>query len=286
MTKQEFSALCAAGPVLLDGATGSNLMASGMPRGVCTEAWILEHPSVLLALQRGYVEAGSQILYAPTFTANAVYLGQHGLADQLEEINRRLVALSRQAAGQALVAGDMTTLGQPVGPEGCDSHLYEVYTRQAKALVAAGVDLMVVETMLGCGETVAALEAISAVCDLPVVCTLTIEADGRTYFGDDAVETGQTLAALGAAAVGINCSCGPSSIAPTIRRLREAVEIPIVAKPNAGMPTIGPDGQTHYDLSPQEFARQMRSLRQTGATLLGGCCGTTPAHIRALRTIL
>ena len=148
------------------------------------------------------------------------------------------------------------------------------------------MDLIVVETMLGCGETVAALEAISAVCDLPVVCTLTIEADGRTYFGDDAVETGQSLAELGAAAVGINCSFGPAGIEPTIRRLREAVSIPVVAKPNAGVPAIGPDGQAHYDLPPQDFARQMQSLHQAGATLLGGCCGTTPAHIRALRTIL
>lgn len=158
MTRTEFRALTDQ-PLILDGATGSNLMKAGMPRGVCAEKWNLEHPEVIMNLQRAYVQAGSQIVYTPTFTASEPYLSQHGLADQLEQINAKLVALSKQAAGgKAFVAGDMTTVGKPDVPY---EVLLSVYTRQAAALRDAGVDLFVVETMMGLEETMAALEACS-----------------------------------------------------------------------------------------------------------------------------
>lgn len=275
-------------PVLLDGATGSNLMAAGMPRGVCAEQWVLTHPDILQHLQRQYVQAGSQVLYAPTFTANSYYLRQHGLEQDTEQLNRELVALTRAVDANVCVAGDMTTLGQPVSADGpmTDAFLFEVYTRQAKALEAAGVDLFAVETMLGCTETAVAVEAIRSVSQKPVLCTLTVEADGRTFFGDDAVETAQVLQTLGVDAVGVNCSCGPAGLVAVVRRLHQAVPLPIVCKPNAGMPTIGNDGAAHYDLTPAEFARQMLEIRAAGAAILGGCCGTTPAHIRALHEAL
>ena len=157
MTREEFAARLAEAPLLMDGATGSNLMNAGMPRGVCAERWILEHPQPLLALQQQYVAAGSQLLIAPTFTANRIYLAQHGLEDQVASLNAALVALSRQAAGgKALVAGDMATLGRA---DLSYETMLEVYTEQAQALNAAGVDLFVVETLMGHEEAVAALEA-------------------------------------------------------------------------------------------------------------------------------
>ena len=210
------------------------------------------------------------------------------IPELLQKVDEGKIALTRAVDANVCVAGDMTTLGQPVSADGpmTDAFLFEVYTRQAKALEAAGVDLFAVETMLGCTETAVALEAIRSVSQKPVLCTLTVEADGRTFFGDDAVETAQVLQTLGADAVGVNCSCGPAGLVAVVRRLHQAVHLPIVCKPNAGMPTIGNDGAAHYDLTPAEFARQMLEIRAAGAAILGGCCGTTPAHIRALHEAL
>lgn len=287
MTKEEFRALTRQ-PVLLDGATGSNLIAAGMRRGACPEQWMLTHRQAVLELQRGYAAAGSQIIYAPTFTANRHYLAMHHLAEEHDRINQELVALTKSAAGGALVAGVMTTLGKSLAPVGSitDTELFEIYTAQARALCLGGVDLFVVETMLGCAETVIALEAVQGVCKLPVMCSFTVEADGRTYFGDDAVEGAQTLAAMGASAVGVNCSGGAAQILSVVRNMVQAVELPVLAKPNAGMPEILPDGTAHYDMTPARFAAEMAPLLAVGVRLVGGCCGTTPEDIRALAALL
>ena len=285
MTKQEFLALCADGPVLLDGATGSNLMKRGMPRGVCTEAWICEHPEVLLSLQRDYVAAGSDILYAPTFSANRYSLRRHGLEDRLGELNRRLVSLSKEAvAGNALVAGDMTTTGEPLEPVGRMSYgkLFSIYEEQITALLEADVDLLVVETMLSVEETAVALEAARSLCDLPVLCSLTVQADGKAYFGGDCVEAVQTFSELGAAAAGINCSCGPEQLASLVRNMKAATSIPLMVKPNAGMPEINDAGEAVYSMKPEDFADHMQKLVALGANVIGGCCGTNPSFIAAL----
>lgn len=187
MTKTEFAGFIREhGPVILDGATGTNLMEAGMPIGVCPESWVLENPQVLLELQRRYVEAGSHIVYASTFTGNRIKLEEYGLQERLEEINTQLVALSRQAVGdQALVAGDMTMTGQQLFPMGelLFEELVEVYKEQASVLAKAGVDLFVVETMMSLQECRAAVIAIREVCDLPIMVTLTYNEDGRTLFG-------------------------------------------------------------------------------------------------------
>lgn len=288
MTKEEFFALCAEGVVLLDGATGSNLMKRGMPRGVCAEAWIEAHPEALLELQREYAAAGTQILYAPTFSANAFSLGRHGLAERVTELNARLVALSRSAAGNAAVAGDMTTTGIPLEPLGSMTYgtLFELYAQQAQALAEAGADLLVVETMLGIDETAVALEAAQSVCELPVMCSLSLQSDGTAYFGGGCVEAVQTLQELGACAVGVNCSFGPEQLLAPVRNMKAAARIPLLVKPNAGMPVITERGEAVYPMKPEEFARQMKRLVAVGAALVGGCCGTTPAHIAALKTAL
>ena len=286
MTRSEFQALLREGTVILDGATGSNLRASGMPVGVCTEQWVLEHPAVLQDLQRAYVDAGSQIVYAPSFSANRLSLAMYGLEDKLAEMNRALVQLSRDAVGgRALVAGDMATCGKPVDVEGGVSYdeLIEVYREQAQVLVDAGVDLIGLETMMGVTECSAAIEAIRSVCDLPVMCTLTLDAVGAAYFDGDAEQAAQTLPALGADAIGVNCGQGPELYVSVIQRMRMHTDLPLIAKPNAGLPVIQSDGSAVYGMSPGKFAREMEKLKKAGANILGGCCGTTPEHIRMLK---
>ncbi|MBP3634115.1 MAG: homocysteine S-methyltransferase family protein [Oscillospiraceae bacterium] len=277
MTKEAFRNL---GTIILDGATGSNLMKAGMPRGVCAEKWILDNPHAIVSLQKAYAQSGSHVVYAPTFTASAPYLAQHGLDDQLEEINRDLVALTRSAVGeQVLVAGDMTTVGKP---DLSYEYLLEVYTRQANALRDAGVDLYVIETMMGLEETMAALEACTMAADLPVMCSFSVTADGMLYFGGSIYDAAPQLEGFGADAVGINCSCGPDQMAAVVRTLAQSLHIPVIAKPNAGMPAIDDLGNAVYSMGAEEFAQGMLELKAAGASVLGGCCGTDPSYIRAL----
>ena len=296
MTKEEFQKLTQ-NVVLLDGATGSNLMASGMPRGICTEAWIMDHKAVLQNLQKAYVEAGSQIVYAPTFGGNRYSLGLHGLQDKLEEMNHALVNISReafkykvlQAVGHSVyVAGDITTTGKMMEPAGDLTYemAYEAYCEQIKVLEDAGVDLIAAETMINIEETLAALDAAASVSSLPVMCTMTVEADGSIFSGGNAVEAAIALEGAGAVAVGINCSVGPDQLVSVVRNIKENVSIPVIAKPNAGMPTIDEQGNAIYNMNAQNFAEHMKVLIENGASVVGGCCGTTPEFIREVNKIL
>lgn len=286
MNRQEFQALIKDKLIFLDGATGSNLQKKGMPAGVCPEQWILEHRDIMIELQRDFVSAGSNIVYAPTFTANRIKLKEYGLEEQIGQMNRDLVALSREAVGgKAYIAGDLTMTGEQLSPMGkLDfEELIEVYKEQIRYLYEAGVDLLVIETMMSLQETRAAVIAAKEVCDLAVIATLTFEADGRTLFGTDAATAAVVLESLGVAAVGTNCSTGPDKMVDTVRRMAEVTSIPIIAKPNAGLPSLDGEGNTVYDMGAEEFGRHMRDLISAGASVIGGCCGTTPAHIRAAR---
>ena len=284
MTKKEFRDFVNKGPIILDGATGTNLMAAGMPIGVCPEAWILEHKEVLLNLQRGYVEAGTNIVYAPTFTGNRIKLEEYGLADRITEINTELVRLSREAVGdKALVAGDMTMTGQQLFPLGelMFEELVEVYKEQASILDKAGADLFVVETMMSLQECRAAVLAIKEVSDKPVMVTLTYNEDGRTLYGTPPEAAVVVLQSLGVDVIGINCSTGPMEMIEPVKIMAEYATIPILAKPNAGLPELV-DGETVYRMTPEEFAEAGAALVEAGAAIVGGCCGTTPEHIAAL----
>ena len=288
MKRSEFSEWCRAGVRLLDGATGTNLMRAGMPRGVCTEQWVLEHPQTILKLQREYAAAGSEVLYAPTFCANRYALKDYGLEERLHTMNVALVQLTRRAAGAGvLVAGDMTTLGRPVEEDGAHSYqaLLRVYREQAEALLDGGVDLFAVETMMGVTESMAAVEAIRSVCDLPILCTLSVQSDGKAYFDGNAAEAAASLEELGADAVGVNCASGPDQLESVVRMMKNACALPIAAKPNAGLPVMTEHGEAVYPMDAQQFAEAMERLVQAGASLIGGCCGTTPEHIRALRRL-
>ena len=284
MTRQEFRELWRAGTVILDGATGTNLQAAGMPVGVCPEKWILENRQILLELQKEFVRAGSQILLAPTFTANRLKLADYGLDGDLERINRELVALTRAAAGDtALVAADMTMTGRQVVPLGDLSFeaLVDIYKEQARVLADAGADLFFIETMMSLQETRAAVIAVRETCDLPVMASLTFEADGRSLFGTTPEAAVTVLQSLGADAVGMNCSTGPEGMLDNLKKMAAAASVPLIAKPNAGLPQLV-DGKTVYPAAPEEFAEAAKSLVEAGASLVGGCCGTTPEHIRQM----
>ena len=271
---------------LMDGATGSNLMKAGMPRGMCTEQWVLEHPDAILALQSAYKAAGSDMVYAPTFCANRIALSGYGLQDDVSRMNRELVALSKKAVGSGvLVAGDMTTTGKPADPEDSDGYqqLLDAYREQAGALISGGADLIGVETMMGVNECVAAIEAIRSLGDIAVICTLSVQSDGKCYFDGSVFEAAELLEALGADAIGVNCSTGPDQLESVIRTLKNTCTLPIIAKPNAGMPKISDSGEAVYSMEAGEFARHMERLVEAGASLIGGCCGTTPEFIEALR---
>ncbi|MFQ6806707.1 MAG: homocysteine S-methyltransferase family protein [Lachnospiraceae bacterium] len=240
-------------------------------------------------LQRAYVEAGSKIVYAPTFAANRISLANFGLESQAEQLNTRLVKISREAVeGRAFVAGDLTTTGQLMEPKGDMTYekLYHAYQEQVRALADAGADLLVAETMLSVEETIVALDAAQSVCQLPVMCTLSLEADGTAMYGGNAVEAVVTLQEMGAAAVGLNCSVGPDQLESVIRNMKEAATVPVIAKPNAGMPSINEKGEAVYSMNEDDFARYTKILVEAGAGIVGGCCGTTPDYIRKLAQIL
>lgn len=283
MTKEEFQNLAKQRPIILDGATGSNLMKAGMPRGVCTEQWICENPKPLQELQRAYEKAGSQVVYAPTFSANRISLKNYGLENQVAELNKALIEISRTAVGsQVLVAGDLTTAGKQEIPY---EELLEAYREQIVVQTQEGVDLLVAETMLGVTECMAVLDAAASVCSLPVMCTLTVESDGSLFFGGNIYEAVETLEEMGADAVGINCSTGPDQLLSVVENMRKRVSIPLIVKPNAGMPIINEQGQPVYSMGAQEFADCMKRLVQAGADIIGGCCGTTPEYIEKLHNI-
>lgn len=287
MNRQEFLEFCNNRIVFLDGATGTNLMKAGMPAGICPETWILDHKDVMLELQKAYAEAGSDIVYAPTFTGNRIKLSDYGLSDRIREINTELVQLTRSAVGnKVLIAGDLTMTGKQLRPVGdLDfEELIEVYKEQISILESAGVDILVVETMMSLQECRAALIAAKEITDLAVMVTLTFEADGRTLFGSDPMAGAITLEALGAAAIGANCSTGPDKMVHIIRDMASVTNIPIIAKPNAGLPKFTEDGSTEYDMDRDTFVTEINKLVRAGASVIGGCCGTTPDFIRGLKT--
>ena len=288
LTREQFHQKIKEGIRFLDGATGSNLMKAGMPRGCCTESWVLEHPDALVSLQREYAQAGSQILYAPTFQAQPIALQKEGLEKQTEAINARLVALSKSVSPDVLVAGDLTTLAtftDSWDPENFDL-LVDNYRRQISGLLQGGADLLAAETLLYPQEAEAILTAAELEGAGAVMYSFTMQPDGSLFSGMDAGPVLRELEEAGAAAVGFNCVAADMMTPYLVSKLRRAVKGPILCKPNAGIPVIGEDNLPHYPMEPKEFADICAQCSQMGATLMGGCCGTTPAHISALRQAL
>ncbi|MBE5941699.1 MAG: 5-methyltetrahydrofolate--homocysteine methyltransferase [Lachnospiraceae bacterium] len=291
MTKEQFRTLIQQKIIVMDGATGTNLQKTGMPIGVCPEEWILEHPETLIALQMDYINAGSNIIYAPTFSGNRIKLAEYGKENALEAINTKLVELSKEAVAKtgyrAYVAGNLTMTGRQLYPIGTMTleELIDVYKEQIACLVKAGVDLLVVETMMSLPEARAALIAAKETCDLPVIVSMTFNEDGRTLYGTTPEAAVVTLQSLGADAIGVNCSTGPEEMIPLVERMVSYANVPIMAKPNAGMPELV-DGETVYAMTPEQFAEHGRNLVLAGASMIGGCCGTTKEHITALSQVV
>ena len=285
LTKEQFHKLLDNGPLLLDGATGSNLQKSGMPRGCCTEEWVLANPDVLVALQREYAKAGSNIIYAPTFQAQPIALERVGLHRQTEAVNAHLVALSRSAAPDALIAGDLTTLAtfmDSFDEENFDL-MVENYRRQIAGLLEGGADLLAAETLMYPLEAEAILTAAELEGAGAVMYTFTMQSDGSLFSGRDAGPVLRDLEQAGAAAVGFNCVPADMFTQGLVSKLRRYVKGPLVCKPNAGIPVIGEDGLAHYTMEKEEFARITKDCFDAGAGILGGCCGTDPGYIARLK---
>ena len=288
LSKKAFQERLQAGPLLLDGATGSNLRAAGMPRGCCTEQWVLEHPQPLVDLQRRYAQAGSRVIYAPTFQAQPIALEAVGLAEQTEAINEKLVKLTRSVSDDILVAGDLTTLAvftDSFDPDNFDL-LVENYRRQIKGLLNGGADLLAAETLMYPLEAEAILTAAELEGAETVLYTFTMQPDGSFFSGRDAGPVLQELEQAGAAAVGFNCVAADDSLPGLVSKLRRYVKGPLVCKPNAGMPVIGEDQIPRYPMEPEEFTRLVLSCRDMGASILGGCCGTDPGFISHLHNAI
>ena len=288
LTKEQLHEKIAAGVRFLDGATGSNLMKAGMPKGCCTEEWILANPDSLVALQRSYAEAGSQIIYAPTFQAQPIALERVCLDKQTESVNAQLVALSRSAAPDCLIAGDLTTLAaftDSWDPDKFDV-LVENYRRQIRGLIDGGADLLIGETLLYAQEAEAILTAAELEGAGAAMYTFTMQADGSLFSGAEAGPVLRSLEEAGAAAVGFNCVAADMMTPYLVSKLRRCIKGPLICKPNAGNPVIGMDGTASYPMEPAEFAGIVSDCAKMGAALLGGCCGTNPDFIRVLQKAL
>ena len=287
LTREEFQALAANG-LLLDGATGSNLQKMGMPKGCCTEQWVLANPQALTDLQRSYAQSGSNIIYAPTFQAQPIALERVGMAAETEKVNAQLVALSRNAAPDCLIAGDLTTLAafcESWNPDNFDL-LVENYRRQIRGLIDGGADLLAAETLLYPQEAEAILTAAELEGAGAALYTFTMQPDGSLFSGMDAGPVLKELEKSGAAAVGFNCVAADRMTPYLVSKLRRYVSTPLVCKPNAGVPVIDETGTPQYSLPAEAFADILVQCHQNGAAILGGCCGTTPEHILATKKLL
>ena len=285
LTIEQFHKKIAEGIRFLDGATGSNLQKAGMPKGCCTEEWVLNNPQPLVELQRAYAAAGSNIIYAPTFQAQPIALERVGLADRCEKVNADLVRLSRSAAPDCLIAGDLTTLATLCDSwdEGNFDLLVENYRRQIAGLLEGGADLLAAETLMYPTEAEAILTAAELEGASCVMYTFTMQPDGSLFSGREVGPVLRELEENGAAAVGFNCVAADMMTPFLISKLRRCVKGPLVCKPNAGVPLIGADGIPVYPQTPDEFAAIVKQCHENGASILGGCCGTAPEFIAAVK---
>lgn len=284
MDKVQFKKLVSQKIQILDGATGTELQKRGMPTGVCPEQWVIENPNAIKEIQKAYIDAGSNMIYTCTFGGNRVKLEEFGLGERTFEINQRLAQLSKEtAAGKCLVAGDLASTGRFIKPLGDMSFeaCVDIYKEQVQGLLAGGVDLFVIETMLDIQEARAALLAVKESCDLPVCVSMSFDESMRTLTGTDPVTALITLQSLGADAVGCNCSTGPEHMVEIITRMKPYARVPLMAKPNAGLPKLV-NNVTVFDMGPEEFGSFAENFIQAGVNIVGGCCGTSPEYIKGL----
>jgi len=287
--KENILQVLARGELIIgDGAMGTMLQSKGLPAGTMPELWNAEHPEVVQGILQGYLEAGAQILTTNTFGGNRLRMRDAGLEERTRELVRLGAELARQVAGgRAWVAGSVGPTGQLLEPFGTlsASEAEEAFAEQISALVEGGVDIILVETQHDAGEACAAIRAAKAVCQLPVFCTFAFNAKGRTMMGLTPEEAAQRAQEAGADVVGANCGDGPAAILAGLEKMKDVAQVPLMAQSNAGVPQLE-EGTTSWDVTPEEMAEHAKTFVSLGARIVGGCCGTTPAHIAAIAAAL
>ncbi|MBR4903274.1 MAG: homocysteine S-methyltransferase family protein [Selenomonadaceae bacterium] len=273
---------------IFDGAMGTMLQAGGLKAGACPELMNIEAPEVVKKIHRAYIEAGATIIETNTFGASSLKLAHYGLENRVHELNFAAVKIAKEAAqSQAKVAGSIGPTGKFISPLGdLDfDDAYNIFREQALALAEAGADFLIIETCIDIQEMRAALLAAKDVCNLPIICQLSYSEDGRTVTGTDPQSAAVILDAMGASIIGVNCSLGPEQLVPVVKILAENCRVPVSVQPNAGMPYLE-DGKTKFPMDAKTFGSWGIKLVEAGASYLGGCCGTTPEHIRELANVV
>jgi 5-methyltetrahydrofolate--homocysteine methyltransferase len=278
--------------VLFDGALGTELMARGLASGAPPELWNADRPEAVRDIHAAYFAAGADVVSTNSFGGTPLKLAAHGLEARAFELSLAAARLAREAApaGRS-VAGSMGPTGRFLPPQGSASEeeLAAAYAEQARALVAGGIDIFLIETQYDLREALAAVRGVRGVSALPVFVTMTFGAFRRGYFtlmGDEAGRSAAALERAGAAAVGANCTLTSEQMVGCVRALRAGTALPVIAQANAGQPVARPDGTVGYPLTIEEYVRFIPAIIEAGAGFVGGCCGTTPAHIRAMARII
>jgi 5-methyltetrahydrofolate--homocysteine methyltransferase len=273
-------------PLIADGAAGTTLQSRGLALGRSTESWVLEAPEKILELHRDFIDAGAEIVLTCSFGATPLRLRASGIADRAAEVNRRAAELARQAAADrgVYVAGSMGPTGEMLKPYGDldEAEAVAAYATQARALAEGGVDLLVLETHFDLAEAAAAVKGVREVTDLPIVCSFSYDRGTRTMMGVSPAQAGRQLDGLGVDAIGINCGRSLDESLRDLAELRQSTERPLWFKPNAGMPTLDAQGRPIYSISPREMAEALVKATESDARVVGGCCGTSPAHLRQI----
>ncbi|HAL16389.1 MAG TPA: hypothetical protein DCP32_06445 [Anaerolineaceae bacterium] len=286
MTNKFLDAIQSGKIIIADGATGSNLQQRGLPDGKSGEAWVLENPQAILTLAKDFIAAGAEILLTCTFGASRLHLANMGLAEETEKINRTAAKLARQAAESsgAFVAGSIGPTGQMLDPYGplaaADAEV--AFAEQARFLAAGGVDLIVIETQFDLGEATAAVRGVRSVCDLPLVCSFSYDRGTRTMMGVSPAKAARALNDSGVDLLGINCGRSLADNLAALRELQAATNLPIWFKPNVGLPITDDLGNVVYQTTPQQMADAAPTWIASGAQVIGGCCGTSPDHLKAI----
>lgn len=281
------------GVIIADGGMGTMLFAAGLERGHAPEPWNIDQPEQVRAIHRGYIEAGAQIVLTNSFGGNRARLGMHGLGERAAELNRAAAQLARAEADAAaqpvVVGGSMGPTGQMLAPLGTleFDDAVDIFAEQAGALVAGGVDVLWIETMSDLEEVRAAVEGCRRVApDMPIVATMTFDTKGRTMMGTKPEQARSALAEMGVIALGGNCGNGPEEIEGVVEKMQaDGGVLPLIAKANAGLPKMV-DGVAVYDATPAVMADYARRVQQRGARIIGACCGSTPAHVKAIADAL
>jgi 5-methyltetrahydrofolate--homocysteine methyltransferase len=273
--------------ILADGAMGTMLQAAGLEKGHAPEELNLTDPDKVLAVHRGYIEAGSEIVLTNSFGGNKHRLGKYGLDAQVYDLNRAAAQIAKKA-GALFVAGSIGPTGELFAPLGTltPENARDAFAEQARGLADGGVDLLVIETMSDLKEVEAAVQGARQSTDLPLVCTMTFQQQLHTIMGVSPAEAAETLAGWGAAALGANCGTGPEEVEKVLEQMKDAVrDAFLVAKANAGVPRLV-QGRTEYDATPELMAQYAGRFAQMGVTIIGACCGSTPEHIAAMAEAL